>query len=148
MNSLTIGQVGKKVGFPSKTIRFYEDSGVIKPAKRGVNGYRLYDESVIDQLHLIKQARDLGLPISEIKKLMVGCKDHSCEHTKEYLDSEISKYIALLEQKMQQFKMLKSKLSRLKTKLCQDCNQPDTCSYCCNILHQLTEESKKGGENV
>ena len=145
MTMLTISKLSKLIGLPPKTIRFYESSGVIQPTKRGENGYRLFGEGAVSQLQLIKQARDLGLPISEIKKLMIGCEEKNCEHTREYLESEISNYVDLLESKIAQFTLLKSKLENLKNNICADQTTCTDCSYCCNILHQLSEESK-GGE--
>jgi MerR family copper efflux transcriptional regulator len=145
MTKLSISQLGKKVGLSPKTIRFYEESGVITPALRETNGYRRYDESAVKNLLLIKNARDLGLPISEIKELMVGCKKgQSCHHTKEYLETRIRNYVALLENKISQFTILKERLALLETHLENDCQDN---GYCCNILYQLSDGgAQKGGE--
>lgn len=147
MQNLSIGQLGKKVGLPPKTIRFYEESGVISPAIREENGYRSYDTSAVETLLLIKNARDLGLPISEIKALMVGCEDgESCHHTKEYLATRIKDYITLLNDKINQFTTLKQKLESLENHVGSNCENND---YCCNILSQLSDRgSKKGGEHI
>jgi DNA-binding transcriptional MerR regulator len=114
MQKLSISHLGKKVGLSPKTIRFYEESGVISLAPREENGYRSYDDSAVVTLLLIKNARDLGLPISEIKELMVGCKSgRSCHHTKKYLKTRITNYILLLEKKISQFTTLKQRLERI-----------------------------------
>lgn len=133
---LTIGQVSKKVNLPTKTIRFYESINLISPAKRAKNGYRTYPEEIINELSLIKNARDLGLPIDEIKKLMSGCKDGNCEHTKTYIEGEIDGYVELLEKKINQLVQLRTKLKHLRTTIIlnESCNSD---KYCCNLLSQL-----------
>lgn len=130
-NALTIGRVEKEVGLPAKTIRFYEEIGLIAPTKRLANGYRVYEPRQTEELRLIKYARDLGLPITEIKKLMRGCEDGNCAHTKQYLESEIAAYTRLLDEKIVQLVTLKRKLGMLKGTL--------TDEACCNILKQLVE---------
>ncbi len=140
---ITIGQLGKLVDLSTKTIRFYEDVGLLTRGKRAENGYRIYDASIVEELKLIKHARDLGLPIVEIKKLMKGC-ENSCSHTREYVQTEIRNYIDLLDQKIAQLTLLKTRLQHLKERVHTD----DTCEedrYCCNVLHQLST-IRKGGE--
>jgi DNA-binding transcriptional MerR regulator len=140
--TLTITQLGKTVGLPSKTIRFYEEIGLIPKADRAENGYRLYQADTLNQLKYIKAARDLDLPISQIRKLMIGCEGKSCEHTKKYIQEEIENYQEILEKKIQQFQTLQRKLNSLHTKI-DACSTTNT-GYCCNILQQLAET--EGGE--
>lgn len=136
--TLTIGQLAGQVGIPAKTIRFYESIGLIEPAKRLENGYRAYESGAEEELRIIKYARDLGLPIAEIKKLMEGCGGGNCRHSKKYLESEIAEYTKLLDEKIRQLTTLKQRLSTLKgTITLNDCKEKN--AYCCNILHQLVE---------
>ncbi len=135
---LTIGRVEKQVGLTAKTIRFYEDIGLIAPAKRLENGYRVYELRQAEELRLIKYARDLGLPIAQIRKLMRGCDDGNCAHTKHYLESEIAAYTRLLDEKITQLTTLKQKLGALRGTIAgNDCKEKT--AYCCNILQQLVE---------
>lgn len=144
MQTLTIGILSKEVGISTKTIRFYEDVGLIAKPARAENGYRMYSENVKGELLLIKNARDLGLPISEIKKLMIGCEDGNCQHTKEYIQHEVGSYVSILDKRIQQLQKLRNKLKNLKTNIIlgEDCG---VNGYCCNILKQI-EDSPKGGE--
>jgi MerR family copper efflux transcriptional regulator len=136
MKKYAIGQVAKITGLPTKTIRFYEEQGVIESPAREDNGYRYYSEENLEEIKLIKNARDLGLPLSEIKKLTVGCEHGDCTHSKEYVQQTIEKYIDLLSERITQMENLKSRLRKLLT------NGP----YCCEILHQLSINDRKRGE--
>lgn len=135
----TIGQISKIIDLPTKTIRFYEEVGIISPAKRADNRYRMYPRAAIEELSLIKNARDLGLPLSEIKKLMRGCEKETCNHTMQQVNKSIDDYMDILEKKIKQFIVLQNKLQKLKTKLCADNQECQKNQYCCNILRQLAE---------
>ena len=68
--SLTIGQVAKTSGVAAKTIRYYEQIGVLPAPTRAASGYRLYDQPGVERLRFIRRARSLGLPLQELKTLM------------------------------------------------------------------------------
>jgi DNA-binding transcriptional MerR regulator len=67
---LKIGQLAKQAGITAKTIRFYEEAGVLKPPERGANRYRLYTADAVDLLRFVKQAAGLGLTLAEIKEII------------------------------------------------------------------------------
>jgi DNA-binding transcriptional MerR regulator len=67
---LTIGQVAKTSGVAAKTIRYYEQIGVLPAPKRAASGYRLYDQTGVERLRFIRRARSLGLPLQQLKTLM------------------------------------------------------------------------------
>lgn len=137
MEKYTIGEAAKMTGVSAKTLRFYEDKGIIKSAERNEeNGYRLYSKMNIQEIKMVKYARDLGLALGEIKKLMVGCKDGDCEHTKEYNKQVIDNYIRMLTERINQMTNLREKMVRLQK------NGP----YCCEILHQLIINDRKEGD--
>jgi len=67
---LKIGQLARRAGVTTKAIRFYERKGVLPPAERAPNGYRLYDGDAVGMLHFVKQASGLGLTLAEIKEIV------------------------------------------------------------------------------
>jgi len=142
--NLTVGELANETGLTTKAIRFYEEIGLIKPAQRADNGYRKYPVTMVEELNIIRTVRELGLPIPEIKKLMVGCGEGGCVHNQEYLAKEIKSYVEILKEKISRLNRLKTKLESLKVAIC-DCNSKDECTYCCNVLGQIAQ-SAKGGE--
>ena len=143
-NNLTIGELAKETRLTTKTIRFYEEIGLISPATRTDNGYRSYATEMVEELRIIKTVRDLGLPIPEIKKLMIGCGEGGCVHNQEYLAKVIKNYVVILKEKIAQLNNLKNKLETLKVTIC-DCDDHGECKYCCNVLGQIAQTAK-GGE--
>ena len=67
---LTIGALAKRVGFAVSALRYYEEVGLIPPALRRESGHRVYPESVLDVLILIRHCRDLGFSIDETRELV------------------------------------------------------------------------------
>ena len=133
MSKYSIGQVAVLTGVNTKTIRFYEEDGLIGIAKRSENGYRYYVDKDVDEIRLVKNARDLGLPILEIKRLVKGCSNGDCEHSKEYIQKTIDSYLKILNERVRQMKILKTRLTKLQK----------TGPYCCGLLHQLTINNEK-----
>lgn len=146
MQTYSIGQLAKASGLSTKTLRFYEASGVLTSPTRSENGYRTYSASSLEEARLLKYARELGIPLSEIKKLMKGCEGQHCEHTEEYIVNTIDAFLAKVDSQLKGLTLLQAKLKLLKSQLGnQDCQ-----SYCCDILHQLmglSQNEKKGGES-
>jgi len=69
---MRINQAAELAGITSKNIRFYEDQGLITPARDTANGYRDYSMEDIEQLSRIKLLRMLGISCENIRKLMSG----------------------------------------------------------------------------
>ena|SRR5579883_42163 len=75
---LTIGAVARRADVPAKTIRFYEEAGVLPEAERSESGYRRYTEDDVRRIRLIRRARILGLGLREIKALADLAFAESC----------------------------------------------------------------------
>jgi len=64
--TLSIGQLAKQTNVSNRTLRYYEELGLISPNTRGENRYRYYDESHVLRLHTIKMLQDAGFALKEI----------------------------------------------------------------------------------
>jgi len=67
--TFTIGNVAKATGVAAKTIRYYEEIGVLPPPTRTASGYRQYDAPGLQRVRFIRRARTLGLPLRDLKTL-------------------------------------------------------------------------------
>jgi Cu(I)-responsive transcriptional regulator len=75
--TITISKAAAQSGISPKTIRYYEDIGLIYPPQRTRNGYRYYDQATIHTLQFIKRARGLGFSIEECRDLLFLYKNQS-----------------------------------------------------------------------
>jgi len=66
---LRIGQLAEVLGTTTKTLRFYEEIGLLKHPSRSESGYRSYDQKAVAQARLIISLRRLGLSIDELKEI-------------------------------------------------------------------------------
>lgn len=70
MDGLTIGKVARGAGLPIDTVRYYEREGLLEKPARTASGYRYYSSDAVARLRFIRQAKDLGFSLSEIKELL------------------------------------------------------------------------------
>ena len=66
---MNIGTAAQASGLPAKTIRYYEEIGLVAPARRD-NGYRDYDEADVHRLRFLHRARGLGFSIDDCRHLL------------------------------------------------------------------------------
>ncbi|RVV98963.1 Cu(I)-responsive transcriptional regulator [Mesobaculum littorinae] len=71
---MNIGDVAARSGLPPKTIRYYEDIGLVRP-QRGENGYRRFRETDLHKLSFLGRARSLGFSIEECRNLLALYED-------------------------------------------------------------------------
>lgn len=74
-HALTIGQLAKATGVAPKTIRYYEQIGVLPTPSRSPSRYRQYDQSGVHRLRFIRRARYLRVPLREIKTLVAALEE-------------------------------------------------------------------------
>ncbi len=66
---MNIGDASDRSGLPAKTIRYYEDIGLLKPG-RAENGYRDYSSSDVHRLKFLQRSRSLGFTVEECRQLL------------------------------------------------------------------------------
>lgn len=72
-----IGAVARALGISAKTIRYYEEIGLVLPPRRESSGWfsagqRVYEEGEMERLRFVKEARQLDFSIADIRQLLVG----------------------------------------------------------------------------
>ena len=75
---MNIGTVSEKSGLPAKTIRYYEDIGLIAPDRRD-NGYRDYSTEDVHRLRFLQRSRSLGFSVEECRQLLSLYSDRDRE---------------------------------------------------------------------
>ena len=65
----TVKEVSELTGVSIRTLRHYDQIGLLKPTAVSEAGYRLYDETALERLHTILLFRELAFPLKEIKEI-------------------------------------------------------------------------------
>lgn len=126
---MNIGDVATRSGLPAKTIRYYEDIGLIKP-HRSANGYRCFQEADLHKLAFLGRARALGFSIEDCRMLMALYEDESraSADVKQLALEHLSK----IEAKIADLQAMRDTLTEL-VHCCAGDNRPD-----CPILKDLS----------
>jgi DNA-binding transcriptional MerR regulator len=65
-----IGDVAQQVGLSLRTVRYYEEMGLVNPSSRTQGGFRLYSEDDVRRLYILKGMKPAGMTLEEIRELM------------------------------------------------------------------------------
>lgn len=93
---LTVKQLSRTAGVTPRTLRYYDEIGLLKPSRLGDNGYRQYGDEALLRLQQILLYRELGIPLDEIKMIMAS-PDFDVLKALESHGSELRRRIARLE---------------------------------------------------
>jgi MerR family transcriptional regulator, copper efflux regulator len=125
---MNIGVIAERTGLPAKTIRYYEDIGLIRPDRDG-NGYRAFQEKDYHKLAFLGRARTLGFTIEDCRILLALYEDES------RASADVKKvaihHLEKIEEKLVHLQEMRATLDRLVSHCAGD-NRPD-----CPILRDL-----------
>lgn len=126
---MNIGEVAGRAGVPPKTIRYYEEIGLVAPAARADNGYRAYGESDVHVLRFVQRARSLGFSVRECRQLLDLYRDP--DRASAEVKALTEQRIAAIDRKMGELAAMRATLVRL-TEACHGDDRPE-----CPILEDL-----------
>ena len=125
---MNIGDVSARAGLPAKTIRYYEDIGLVTP-QRAANGYREFRESDAHKLAFLGNARGLGFSIQDCRALLTLWEDRS--RASGDVRQIAKDHLAEIETKIAGLQAMRATLSEL-VQACAGDDRPD-----CPILKGL-----------
>lgn len=131
---LKIDQVAETTGLTKRTIRYYEEIGLLPPAPRSKGNYRLYQDADVERLNRIAYLRDVvGLCLADIQRLM-GVEDHLSDlkqhfrahdgreeklKTLDAYQEQLNEYQRLLERRMEALESEKAQVTQRLEKVAQ-----------------------------
>lgn len=124
-----IGEAASRTGVPPKTIRFYEDIGLIAPTGRLENRYRAYAEKDIQTLRFIHRARNLGFSLKEVGELLTLYRDR--HRTSKDVKRLALVHVAELDRKIAELTSIRDSIAEL-ARRCRGDQRPE-----CPILDEL-----------
>ncbi|MGD9868018.1 MAG: Cu(I)-responsive transcriptional regulator [Hyphomicrobiales bacterium] len=107
---MNIGTVSEKSGLPAKTIRYYEDIGLISPDRRD-NGYRDYSTEDVHRLRFLQHSRSLGFSVEECRQLLSLYGDRVRESAE--VKAIASSKLVEIERKIAELQALRDMLKHL-----------------------------------
>lgn len=129
-----IAQAAELSGVPTTTIRYYEDQGLIRPARRAANGYRTYDDRDVARLRFVSRARALDLPPDDLAEL-VGLWEHDrCAPVAQRLRDQVTERLADIQQRIAGLAALAGDLQRVLARLEQPAHEGPCVEGSCVCL--------------
>ncbi|WP_125721929.1 MerR family transcriptional regulator [Pseudoalteromonas rubra] len=125
---MKISELATKSQINAKTIRYYEQVGLLKAPQRASNGYRHYQPSDVDTLIFIRRCRELNIPLDDIKRLVEVQADPNASCA--VVDKIIAEQLAQVQRAQRELALLEQSLQTLAS--C-SAEQVEKCS----ILHKL-----------
>lgn len=108
---MRIGELAQQAGLTAKTIRFYEQAGVLPDPERLSSGYRTYDEASLARLRFVRAAQAAGLTLAEIRSVLAVREQGRapCQHVVDLLQAQASD----LERRIADLAALRDETTRL-----------------------------------
>jgi MerR family copper efflux transcriptional regulator len=129
---MRIQEASRQSGMPPKTIRFYEQIGLVPPAARSANGYRQFSKTDVRMLKFIHRARKLGFSVENIQKLL------SLWHDKKRASADVKKlalaHVSEIEARIRELESVKQAVLDL-AEHCHGDDRPE-----CPIIDELADE--------
>ena len=104
---LTVGQLAHATGVPAKTIRYYEQVGVLPAPQRSGAGYRHYSRHDVHRLLFIRRARALGLSLANLKELTTELDSGECLTMRPRLHALVAEQLRTVQRQVAEFQLLK-----------------------------------------
>lgn len=128
---MTIGEAAAVCGLPVKTVRYYEDIGLVR-SSRDANGYRRYGEAALRKLAFVARARALGFSVEDCRALLGLWEDRARASADVRRLAE--EHLAEIDRKLAELQAMRATLSGLVEACCGD-ERPD-----CPILEGLAPD--------
>ncbi|AQW61970.1 MAG: transcriptional regulator [Dehalococcoides mccartyi] len=136
--NIQIGEIAKRVGVSQRTIRYYEEEGLLKPSSVTSAGLRLYTEKEVSRLRFINRLRLLGLSIDSIKITLGLDKPHPSCKKEAMLRSLYALEVAQqkIEEQVELFNIIKqdNEIALASVKECVECTKT-SCDGCPLKIH-------------
>ena len=131
MSGMRIGEVAQASGTTAKTLRYYEEVGLLPAADRTPAGYRDYGAEVLDRLDFIRRGQAAGLTLAQIGQVL-AIRDRGqapCQHVTDLLDTRL----AVIDRQLAELAQLRTTIAILREHATTGdpatCSPEDVCRY-------------------
>jgi len=132
---LAIGDVARRSGCSVPTIRYYEEVGLLAPARRTAGGRRSYGHPDVSRLRFIRRARDFGMSIKQVRELLQAgaALGGACEPAKAIVRLRLEEVV----RKREELEKLHAALATMLARCDRECAP---AADCCTIFEDMERE--------
>ena len=127
--TMRIGELAQQTGLTTKTLRYYEQIGLMQEPDRHANGYRDYGDDAIERLRFIRDAQAAGLTLAETGEIigMKAAGQSTCAHTRDLLALHLADVDAQIDRLLATRNELRAMAERASAMNPESCNDPARC---------------------
>jgi DNA-binding transcriptional MerR regulator len=147
VKGLRVSELADRAGVAPSTVRFYERAGLLSPARRAENGYRVFDESALDELAFVSRAKGIGMSLEDIADLVAAWPTGECRSLQARLRGFLAGRIGQVREQLAELGAFERQLQTVLGRLSARDPGPEHCGKGCICeadLDVAADESSSG----
>jgi MerR family transcriptional regulator, copper efflux regulator len=137
MEGLRVAELAERAGIAPSTVRFYERAGLLSPARRAPNGYRLFGESALDELAFITRAKSIGMSLEDIADLVAAWPTGECRSLQARMRDFLARRISQVREQQAELAAFERQLQAVLDRLATRDPRPERCGHGCGCEADL-----------
>ena len=137
MESLKVAELAERAGIAPSTVRFYERAGLLSPARRAPNGYRIFGESALDELAFISRAKSIGMSLDDIAGLVAAWPTGECRSLQTRMRDFLTWRISQVREQQAELAAFERQLQAVLDRLASRDPGPERCGHGCGCETDL-----------
>jgi MerR family transcriptional regulator, copper efflux regulator len=137
MEGLKVAELAQRAGIAASTVRFYERAGLLSPAQRAHNGYRMFDESALDELAFINRAKSIGMSLDDIAGLVAAWPTGECRSLQARMREFLARRISQVREQQAELAAFERQLQAVLDRLASRDPGPGRCGHGCGCETDL-----------
>ena len=139
---LRVSELAERAGVAPSTVRFYERVGLLSPARRSPNGYRVFDESALEELAFVNRAKGIGMSLDDITDLLAVWPHGECRLLQDRLRAFLVERIDEVRDQLGELGTFERQLTTVLSRLSARDPGPERCGKGCGCEADLDVSSE------
>jgi DNA-binding transcriptional MerR regulator len=137
VEGLRVSDLAERAGIAPSTVRFYERAGLLSPARRAENGYRVFEESALEELAFISRAKGIGMSLEDIAGLVAAWPTGECQSLQARLRAFLAGRIGQIREQLAELRAFEGQLQAVLDRLSARDPGPERCGKGCSCETDL-----------
>jgi DNA-binding transcriptional MerR regulator len=137
VEGLRVSELAERAGVAPSTVRFYERAGLLSPARRSENGYRVFDESALEELAFVSRAKGIGMSLEDIADLLAAWPTGECQSLQARLRTFLTGRIGQVRGQLAELRAFEGQLRAVLDRLSARDPGPERCGKGCSCETDL-----------
>jgi len=137
VDGLRVSELAGRAGVTPSAVRFYERAGLLSPARRAANGYRVFDESALEELAFVSRAKGIGMSLEDIAGLVAAWPTGECRSLQARLRGFLAVRIAQVREQLAELGAFQAQLQAVLGRLSARDPGPERCGKGCGCETDL-----------